>query len=267
MPFCFSCGKEISDNQKFCEYCGSAQDISEVTSPSSRQQQPPPPPALQALSGQSPAPFPKKPLLPKNWVIVAGVIVLVIVAASAYGIGLPLVKGGLSPALQPPGPTNPPMAMTTVMTSALPTITAPPPTTVPTPVITRDERFEETYQELYNQNLTYKFGQKEVFPVDLTRPPLFIKFTVIPVMVNRSKLVDIGLSTEHTVYAVYPDPNSWFEVKVLDAFSGTFVDARGFNKEYNQYIKQEFMVRDKGKYTVEMSGNGVTVATQILTGD
>ena len=120
---------------------------------------------------------------------------------------------------------------------------------------------------MYNQNLTYRFGQKEVFPVDLMRPPLFIKFTVIPVMVNRSKLVDIGLSTEHTVYAVYPDPNSWYEVKVLDAVSGIFVDARGFNKAYNQYTKQEFMVRDKGKYTVEMSGNGVTVATQILMGD
>ena len=159
------------------------------------------------------------------------------------------------------------MAMTTVMPSVLPTITTKPPTAVPTSVITRDERFEETYLELYNRNLTYKFGQKETFPVDLTIPPLFIKFNVIPVMVNRSKLVDIGLSTEHTVYAVYPDPNSWFEVKVLDAVSGTFVDARGFNKEYNQYTKQEFMVREKGKYTVEMSGNGVTVTTQILMGD
>jgi hypothetical protein len=192
---------------------------------------------------------------------------MVIVAASAYFIGMPLVKGSLPPALQPPASANPTMAMTTVMTPALPTITTLPPTTVPTAVITRDDRFEETYLELYNRNLTYKFGQKEVFPVDLTRPPLFIKFNVTPVMVNRSKLVDIGLSTEHTVYAVYPDPNSWFEVRVLDAISGTVVDAQGFNKEYNQYTKQEFMVREKGKYTVEMSGNGVTVTIQILMGD
>jgi hypothetical protein len=267
MPFCFSCGKEISEGQKFCEYCGTAQDISDGAAPSPGQQQPPPPPPLQVTGAQSPAPFTKKPPLPKNSVIVAGVIVLVIVAASAYFIGMPLVKGGLSPALQSPAPVNPPMAMTTVMPSVLPTITTKPPTTVPTSVITRDERFEETYLELYNRNLTYKFGQKETFPVDLTIPPLFIKFNVIPVMVNRSKLVDIGLATEHTVYAVYPDPNSWFEVKVLDAVSGTFVDARGFNKEYNQYTKQEFMVREKGKYTVEMSGNGVIVTTQILMGD
>jgi hypothetical protein len=157
--------------------------------------------------------------------------------------------------------------MTTVTTPSPPQRTLVPETTVPTPKITRDDRFEETYLELYNRNLTYKFGQKEMFPVDLTQPPLFIKFNVIPVMVNRSKLVDIGLSTERTVYAVYPDPNSWFEVKVLDAVSGTVVDSQGFNREYNQYIKQEFMVREKGKYTVEMSGNGVTVTTQILTGD
>ncbi len=192
---------------------------------------------------------------------------MVIVATGAYFIGMPLVKGGLPPAMQPPAPPVSSTIMTTVITTVTSPITTLSVTTVPTAMITRDERFEETYLELYNRNLTYKFGQKELFPVDLTSPPLFIKFNVIPVMVNRSKLVDIGLSTERTVYAVYPDPNSWFEVKVLDAVSGTYVDSRGFNKEYNQYTKQEFMVREKGKYTVEMSGNEVTVNTQILTGD
>lgn len=267
MPFCFSCGKEISATQKFCEYCGTAQDISDGAAPSPGQQQPPPPPPLQVPGAQSPVPFVKKHPLPKNRVIVAVVIVLVIVAASAYFIGMPLVKGGLPPSMQPSAPPVPATAMTTVITTVPPPIPTLRETTVPTAVITQDERFEETYLELYNHNLTYKFGQKEVFPVDLTRPPLFIKFNVIPVMVNRSKLVDIGLSTEHIVYAVYPDPNSWFEVKVLDTISGTLVNAQGFNKEYNQYTKQEFMVREKGDYTVEMSGNGVTVNTQILTGD
>ncbi len=146
-------------------------------------------------------------------------------------------------------------------------MTTPQVTTIPTPKIVTDERFEETYEELYNHNLTYKFGQKEVFPVNLTRPPLFIKFNIIPTMVNRSKLVDIDLSTEHIVYAVYPDPNSWFEVRILDAVSGTVVASKGFNKEYDQQTKNEFMIREKGKYNVEMSGNGVTVNTQILVGD
>jgi hypothetical protein len=267
MPFCFSCGKAISDNQKFCEYCGTAQDISDGEAPSPGQQQPPPPPPLQATGGQSPVPFAKRSPLPGNRVIVSGIIVLVIVAVGAYFIGMPLAKTVLPPSIQPTLPPVPSAVMTTVITPSPPQRSMVPETTVPTPKITRDDRFEETYLELYNRNLTYKFGQKEMFPVDLTQPPLFIKFNVIPVMVNRSKLVDIGLSTEHTVYAVYPDPNSWFEVKVLDAVSGTVVNSQGFNKEYNQYIKQEFMVREKGKYTVEMSGNGVTVTTQILTGD
>jgi len=267
MPFCFSCGKEISATQKFCEYCGTAQDISDGAALSPGQQPPPPPPPLQVPRAQPLVPSAKKPPLPRNSIIIAGIIVMVLVAASAYFIGMPLVKGGLPPSMQPSAPPITSTVMTTVITTVPPPIPTLRETTVPTAVITRDDRFEETYLELFNRNLTYKFGQKELFPVDLTRPPLFIKFNVIPVMVNKSKLADIGLSTEHTVYAVYPDPNSWFEVKVLDAVSGTVVDARGFNKEYNQYTKQEFMVREKGNYTVEMSGNGVTVNTQILTGD
>jgi hypothetical protein len=267
MPFCFSCGKEISAGQKFCEYCGTQQDTPDSATQSAEHQSPPPPPPLQVPGVQSPVPFAKKPPLPKNSVIASVVIVLVIVAAGAYFIGMPLVKAGPPPAMQPTAPPISSTVMTPVITTAPTPISTLQGTTIPTAVITRDDRFEETYLELYNRNLTYKFGQKEMFPVDLTQPPLFIKFNVIPVMVNKSKLVDIGLSTEHTVYAVYPDPNSYFEVKVLDAISGTVVGARGFNKEYNQYTKQEFMVREKGKYTVEMSGNEVIVNTQILTGD
>jgi hypothetical protein len=267
MPFCYSCGKEISANQKFCDYCGTQQEIPDSATPSPGHLPPPPPPPLQVPGALTPVPFAKKLPLPKNSVIAAGVIILVIIAACGYFIGVPLIKGVPPPAMQPPASPVPTPVMTTVVT----TFSPPPPTltetTVPTAVITRDERFEETYLELYNRNFTYKFGQKEGFPVELTSPPLFIKFNVIPVMVNRSKLVDIGLSTEHVIYAVYPDPNSWFEIKVMEAISGTIVEARGFNKEYNQYTKQEFMVREKGNYTVEMSGNGVIVNTQILTGD
>lgn len=261
MPFCISCGKEISADQKFCEYCGAAQDISEAPAPS-HGAQPPPPPPLQMPMVKPPLPAGKK-ALPKNTGIIIGVVVILVVVAAAYFVGMPYLKAGSSSEQQHPDQTLLPTAIPT----PLPTMTTLQVTTIPTPKIVTDERFEETYEELYNRNLTYKFGQKEVFPVDLTRPPLFIKFTIIPTMVNRTKLVDIGLSTEHIVYAVYPDPDSWFEVRVLDAISGTVVASKGFNREYAQQTKNEFMVREKGRYNVELAGNGVTVKTQILVGD
>jgi hypothetical protein len=263
MPFCSSCGKEITSGQKFCGYCGAAQDVSEIMASLSRVPPPPPPPLRMPVVQPPLPPSAGKKILPKNTGIIIGVVAILAVVAGAYFVGIPLVQSGFLPALQQPTPTLAPTAQPT----PLPTMITPLKTTVPTPKIVTDERFEETYEEVYNRNVTYKFGQKEVFPVDLIRPPLFIKFTIIPVMVNKSKIADIGLSTEHIVYAVYPDPDSWFEVRVLDAVSGTVVDARGFNKAYAQQTKNEFMVREKGRYNVELAGNGVTVKTQVLVGD
>ncbi|WAC06076.1 MAG: zinc ribbon domain-containing protein [Methanoregula sp.] len=263
MPFCPTCGKEISEIQKFCEYCGAAQDIYEIGAKlPGDQPPPPPPPEIPVVQPPLPPSAGKKPL-PKNAGIIFGVIVIIAVVAVFCFFGMQVIKAGFSPLIQQPAHTLSP----TTLPTPPPTMTPLPVTTIQTQKIVTDERFEETYEELYNRNLTYNFGQKELFPVDLTRPPLFIKFTIIPVMVNRSKLVDIGLSTEHIVYAVYPDPNSWFEVRILDAVSGTVVAAKGFNKEYDQQTKNEFMVREKGRYNVEMAGNGVTVNTQILVGD
>jgi hypothetical protein len=79
--------------------------------------------------------------------------------------------------------------------------------------------------------------------------------------------VDIGLSSEHTITVTYVNPNAWFEVTVFDSGNGTIVDTRGFNKDYSQITRQEFMVRTKGTYRIEMSGNDVSVDVQILTGD
>jgi hypothetical protein len=56
-------------------------------------------------------------------------------------------------------------------------------------------------------------------------------------------------------------------VTVFDSGNGTIIDKRGFNKDYSQITRQEFMVRTKGTYRIEMSGNDVFVEVQILTGD
>jgi hypothetical protein len=92
-------------------------------------------------------------------------------------------------------------------------------------------------------------------------------FNITPGMVVREKLVDIGLSSERNITVTYVNPNAWFEVIVFDSINGTIADKRGFNKDYSQITRQEFMVRTMGTYRIEMSGNDVFVEVQILTGD
>jgi hypothetical protein len=79
-------------------------------------------------------------------------------------------------------------------------------------------------------------------------------------------MVDIGLSTEHMINATYASPLAWFEIKVLDAGSGAVVDQQGYNRDYSEMTKQEFMVRKPGNYRIEMSGSEVKAEMRFLIG-
>jgi hypothetical protein len=83
-------------------------------------------------------------------------------------------------------------------------------------------------------------------------------------MVSREK---VDPSSGQMVNATYVNPNSWFEVRVLDVATGTMVDARGFNRQYSGMTKQEFMIRNSGNYRVEMAGNDVTAHIEMLIGN
>jgi hypothetical protein len=258
MPFCIACGKEIGADQKFCEYCGVAQNQPAAPlSPLSQSPPPPPPPAVTPPLVNSPHIAAKRKLPVKmNTTLIFGVVVVIAFIAGLSFIGFPLMKGTSSPGAAP-GVTPPPEITTTVPTTIVPT-------TIPqTPALKRADQYEETYAEIYTSNRSYKFGEKEIFSHELTRPPLYIRFTITPGMVTREKLDDTGLN----VTAVYVNPNAWFEVKVFDSATGTVVDRQGFNKDYSQITKQEFMIRTRGNYRIEMSGNDVSVFVQILTGD
>jgi hypothetical protein len=221
---------------------------------------PPPPPAQQPQAGAKPV-VPQA--VPKNTKFIIGALAALVIFAAVYFVGLPLMKAGTSSgngtkAIPSPIPT---------MTMVLPTVIVSYSAIPPTPVQKRDDRYEETYEQIYAKERDYKFGEREVFSHELTRPPLFIQFNITPSMVSREKLVDIGLSTEHNITAVYISPNAWFEVKVLDADTGAVIDKRGFNRDYSVMTNQEFMVRTKGNYRIEMSGNDVSVSVKILIGN
>jgi hypothetical protein len=263
MPFCTSCGKEVAPGKKFCEYCGTPVE-QPVVVPS------------------APAPFtavPAAPVLPQTapvkpsggsgkTILIAGIIVVLVVIAGVYFIGLPMIRessGSGSASRQVT--TLPTVALTPFPTSlSMETTRAPRTTAVRTADQTYEEKYTETYNLVYSVDQEFVGGQKEVFTQNTPVPPLYIKFNITPKMFYDERVVEIGTHSEHIANISYPSPNAWFKVKVYDAGNGALVEEQGFNKEHSVMTKQEFMVRAPGNYRVEMTGNDITAEIRILTG-
>jgi hypothetical protein len=262
MRFCTSCGKEIDPGKKFCEYCGTP-----VEQPAAAPGMPVTPPAPAATV--SPPTVPVKPSGGSGKImVIAGIIVVLVLIAGIYFIGLPMINGshGTGSNLQ----QN--TALRTQVSDLLPnarlTASTNMPVTTTTPAMgpTYEEKYTETYNQVYSVNHAFVGGQKEVFTQHTPVPPLYIKFNVIPKMFYGEKTVDIGLPSERVINTSYTSPSAWFKVSVYDAGNGGLVEEQGFNKAYGITTEQEFMVRAPGNYRVEMSGNDVTAEVRILTG-
>lgn len=255
MAFCTSCGKEVTPGTKFCESCGTPVEQGPAVPAIETPVQPPHQPLVTA-------PLPKKPI-PVIWI--AGiVVVLLVIIAGGYFVGMPyLQKAGAEKAATP--------IPTVVQTIPTLTPTIPEYTQLPTPTPVKivrklEGRYEESYDEIYTLNQFFAFGQKVTYDYDLTQPPLYIKYNLTPKLITREKTINIGLSTEQTINVTYPNPNAWFEIKVLDANNGAVIDDQGYGKDFPDVTKAEFMVRNPGKYRVEFSGNDVTAEISVLKG-
>lgn len=269
MPFCTTCGAEVAADKKFCVQCGAPMEP--VTGPAV-----PVTPSGPGVAVSPPAPFGALPVQSKKTkttLIIGGIVVVLVILAAVYFVGMPMLKanqksaGGFTPS-----PTS--SVTYTVMQTAQPTpqytMEIPETTIVPEtpalPVQVRDERFEEEYERIFTINQMFSFGQKVNFDHDLTLPPLYIQFNLTPTQITRHRLVSIGTHLEHYENTTETNPLAWFEVKVLDAGSGAVIDQQGFGKDYPDVTKRYFMVRQKGNYRIEMSGNEVMADVQIMTG-
>ena len=186
------------------------------------------------------------------------------VAAGVYFVGLPYLQKTKATTVTPP--------VTMVQTVTLPKTpdvpeTMPELSPTPTKTVRKFEgRYEESYDEIYTLNQFFAFGQKENFAYDLTEPPLYVKFNLTPRLITREKTINIGLSTEQTINVTYPNPNAWFEIKVLDANNGAVIEDQSYGKDFPDVTKSEFMVRNPGNYRIEFSGNDVTAEISVLRG-
>lgn len=262
MRYCTSCGKEVDSGKKFCEYCGTPVEQSAVAPV-----MPTTPPAVPTAPVSPPA-VPIKPSGgPGKTMVIAGIIV-VLLLAGVYFIVLPMINGSKetgSNLQQPSTPLAPALTpfLTTVTmgTANTPRITDSPPASQ-----TYEDKYTESYTQVYTVDRPFVGGQKEVFTHNTPAPPLYIKFNITPKMFYGEKTVDIGLSSERVINTSYTSPSAWFTVSVYNAGNGNLIEEQGFNKAFGITTKQEFMVRAPGNYRVEMSGNDVTAEVWILTG-
>lgn len=260
MPFCTSCGKEGSPGKKFCEYCGTPFEQPAVS--------PATPPTIPA----APASFQAATVPPfrvsAKIIVIAGIVGILIILAGVYVIGLHPVRDSPGTGSTLPQASALPTLPQTPLQPApsVETTTPPVTTTSPSGSQTYEEKYRETYTQVYSINRAFVGGQKEIFTQILNTPPLYIKFNITPKFYYGEKTVDIGLHSERVVNTSYPSPNAWFLVKVYDAGNGELAEEQGFNKQHGVTTKQEFMVRAPGNYRVEMSGNEVIAEVRILTG-
>ncbi len=263
MPFCTSCGKEVEPGKKFCEYCGTP-----LEQPAAAPATPAAPPALPGVP-VSPQAAPVQPSGGSGKTIIfAGIIVVLIVIAGVYFIGLPMLSASQGTGSAPSRVTTIPTPVQTIAPVAISPVITTGPGIIGTPAAgqTYEERYMETYNLVYSINQPFAGGQKQVFNQDTTVPSLYIKFDVTPKMFYDERPVEIGTHNEHIVNVSYPSPNAWFKVSVYETDNGSLVGEQGFNREYSITTKQEFMVRKPGKYRVDMNGNDVTADVRILTG-
>lgn len=259
MPFCTSCGNEVAPGKKFCEYCGTP-----VEQPAGA----PPAPVIPAPVPPAPVTPPAVPVPPGGGsgktMAIAGIVVLLIVIAGIYFIGLPILSGtsGTGTAVQQT-PAQPTPALTPLSEPFSPYPTAVPlPVDTPAASQTYEEKYTETYNLVYTTNHAFVGGQRESIPVNTPTPPLYIKFNITPEIAVGEKVDEVG----HMVSTSYVSPNAWFKVSVYDAGNGALVEQQGFNKGFGITEKQEFMIRAPGSYRVEISGNAVIAEVRILTG-
>ena len=263
MPFCTSCGAEVPADKKFCVQCGTP--MKQITAPPT--QGTPAAPEVQITPLSSDRTSQVQPKKPRTLMIIGGIVILLVIIAVAYFAGMPMLKGNQKSSNGfVPSQTTP--VTPAIIQTVPPTVyyTTAIPETTPLPVIVRDDRLQEDYEQVYTLNQKFAFGQKVDFAHELTRPPLYIRFNLTPTMTNRIRLVAIGTNNEHYENTTDISPYAWFEVKILDAGSGAIIDQQGFGKDHSDFTKQNFMVRQKGNYLIEMSGNEVFADVQMLIG-
>ena len=266
MPFCTSCGAEVTVDKKNCDQCGSPMgpDVVPAGSPDHE-----PLKITATIQTKYEIPRHPKPKPPKRSLvplIIGGIVIVLVILAAIYFVAIPFLSS--SPGVPATvAPTLTPVITQSPLITSIPTPEITPVAAVTTilPMNVRDDRLEENYQQVYTHNQNFSFGEKISVSQAVPRPPLYIKFNLTPVMISRHRLVAASTNNEHYENTTDISPYAWFEVKVFDA-DGYIIKQDGFGKDYPDLTRQRLMVPKQGTYRIEMSGNDVNADIQMLVG-
>ena len=209
--------------------------------------------------------------------IVAGVILILVIAAA--GCIEPPKPGGssvLNPTASktPSGiynPINPAVTSTTppmYVTEVTPfeTVTRPVPAVttqgysvfpVPSPVP------EDLTCLIYTKTQPYAYNAS-AFSFNLQNPPMYIDYSVTPVYVAGSKIIQYRVDDSLVTYTDF-SPDSFFLVTVRDKATGEIYLKNGFGpaQGYSRNVAGTIKVMQNDNIIVEFSGNQVTATANI----
>jgi len=218
--------------------------------------------------GQAPPPDPvagpaEPPVIPLKYLVAGIVIVVVLLAVVVFSMATPDARtSGVHPS-----PTHPAVTLLPVKTTStpVPKTTAPVRVTTAITVVVQEPGTPADTRQVYRLNQKFNYANV-TYSCNLSRPPLYVRFTVTPDMVSHHRLIAAGMSIEQWVNTTDIDPQAWLDISVIDTATGEVVEHQGFGKDFAAMTSQEFMVREPGSYRIVMSGNKVDADIRIFAG-
>jgi hypothetical protein len=120
------------------------------------------------------------------------------------------------------------------------------------------------YTSIYNNNLPY-LGYTYNISFDLKNPPMIIRYTVVPMNItdykwfsprDNQKLIDSAVVER-------PAESAHFTINIYN--NGTLIDTAGWGTIYGTPLTpQMIVIRDTGMTDIELSGEQVTVSTEVF---
>ena len=120
------------------------------------------------------------------------------------------------------------------------------------------------YTRIFDNNLPY-LGYTYNVSFDLKNPPMVIRYTVVPMNITDEKWFAPHDSQKLIETAVVERPveTAYFTVKIFN--NGTLMDTQGWGTIYGTPLTpQMIVIRETGMTDIELSGEQVTVSTEVF---
>jgi len=164
----------------------------------------------------------------------------------------------------PPVPTPSPAAQYVTIKPVKTVAASPKPTYETAPFSTAMLYNTQEYTSIFKNNLSY-LGYAYNISFDLKSPPMVIRYTVIPKNITDTKWFypRDNLKLINSTVVKRPTEDAYFTIKIYN--NGTLIDAAGWGTVYGTPLTtQMIVIRDTGMTDIELSGEQVTVSTEVF---